>query len=163
MFGITYGSKIIATNILVYNNSPNEYVIVGQDTGPTKIDIINSVIVDNTTKYIAYVHEGLGIETTLRIYNSILQDSDGSYEPFHHNGASADVCVFNSIHDAGGDNIDVNPEFVDVDNNNYHLEDISLAINAGDDAAAADILTDYDGDPRISGTAVDIGAFEYQE
>jgi PKD repeat protein len=58
------------------------------------------------------------------------------------------------------DNID--PEFVDPPNEDYHLKEISLCINAGDSSAPEFPATDKDGLPREVGSSVDIGAYEYQ-
>jgi PKD repeat protein len=56
----------------------------------------------------------------------------------------------------------VDPKFVDPPNEDYHLDDGSPCINAGNDGAPGLPLTDKDGNPRKVGSAVDIGAYEYQ-
>ncbi len=56
----------------------------------------------------------------------------------------------------------VDPSFVDPEIGDYHLKEGSLLINAGNDSAPDLPLTDKDGNPRIVGSAVDIGAYEYQ-
>lgn len=60
---------------------------------------------------------------------------------------------------AGPGTLFADPLFVGGDD--YHLQPASPAIDAGDDAdVPADVTTDLDGQPRIAGAAVDIGAFE---
>ncbi|MFW6150832.1 MAG: right-handed parallel beta-helix repeat-containing protein [Chloroflexota bacterium] len=77
----------------------------------------------------------------------------------------------------GGNNIDVDPMFVDQpDPNNapttdgdLHLQAGSPCIDSGNNAAAAGVSTDFEGDPRVidgdeDGTAtVDMGADEFSE
>jgi hypothetical protein len=59
-------------------------------------------------------------------------------------------------------NIDADPLFLDPISGDYHLTTDSLCIDAGDNAAVpAGVTTDLDGEPRIVGAAVDMGAFEF--
>lgn len=58
-------------------------------------------------------------------------------------------------------NIRVNPQFKDAANKDYHIVPGSQCIDAGDDSAATPTDTDLDGNPRIIGVHVDIGAYEY--
>jgi len=65
----------------------------------------------------------------------------------------------------GGHNIlgsTLDPMFVDEENNNCQLQPNSPCINAGCNNAPDLSDTDILGNPRISGPAVDIGAYEYQ-
>jgi len=58
-------------------------------------------------------------------------------------------------------NISEDPLFVDVSQGDYHLQDASLCIDAGDPAFEPnESWVDMDGNPRISGAAVDMGMFE---
>jgi predicted outer membrane repeat protein len=61
----------------------------------------------------------------------------------------------------GGGNIDADPLFVDAPSGNLRLSAGSPAIDAGDNAAPGLPPTDIDGNPRIVGVAVDMGAYEY--
>ena len=61
---------------------------------------------------------------------------------------------------AGNDNIDIDPLFVDPDENDLHIKTNSPCIEAGDDSAVVTIPNDYDGEPRQAGI-VDIGADEF--
>jgi hypothetical protein len=63
----------------------------------------------------------------------------------------------------GDGNIDVNPMFVDAVSGDYHLLVFSPCIDAGDNSAPGLPDTDKDGNPRIIGLAVDMGAYEFQE
>jgi hypothetical protein len=53
------------------------------------------------------------------------------------------------------------PLFVDLAGGNLRLQSASPCINAGDNAAVF-IGTDLDGNPRVVGAAVDMGAYEFQ-
>lgn len=58
-------------------------------------------------------------------------------------------------------NILEDPLFVDAAQGDYHLQDESLCIDAGDPAFEPnESWLDMDGNPRISGVAVDMGMFE---
>ncbi len=60
-------------------------------------------------------------------------------------------------------NTNVDPLFVDGAGGDFHLLPDSLLINAGDPNYSADPQeTDIDGQPRLSGGRVDIGAYEFQ-
>lgn len=62
----------------------------------------------------------------------------------------------------GSNNIISPPGFVNVDAGNLQLASWSPCIDAGNNAAVSGGV-DLDGNPRIVGSAVDIGAYEYQE
>ncbi|HEY4102285.1 MAG TPA: choice-of-anchor Q domain-containing protein [Polyangiaceae bacterium] len=56
----------------------------------------------------------------------------------------------------------VDPGYVDRDNGDFRLESTSQLVNAGFNAAPGGLpATDIAGNPRVVGSAVDIGAFEY--
>ena len=64
---------------------------------------------------------------------------------------------------AGPGCINEDPLFVDAPAGDYHLELVSLCINAGDNGAPGLPATDLDGYPRISGGSygrVDMGVYE---
>ncbi len=54
----------------------------------------------------------------------------------------------------------VNPLFVDSGEGDFHLQSGSLCINTGNNLAPAIPLLDIDGDPRIMGGGIDMGAYE---
>jgi azurin len=63
----------------------------------------------------------------------------------------------------GAGNIDADPSFVDWIAGDYHLLPLSLCIDAGDPNYIPQANeTDLDGNNRVMGQAIDMGAFEYQ-
>ncbi|HRQ38218.1 MAG TPA: PKD domain-containing protein [Chloroflexota bacterium] len=57
-------------------------------------------------------------------------------------------------------NLSVDPQFADPVQHDWHILGTSPLLDAGNSATANVPLTDMDGDPRVLGTAVDIGADE---
>lgn len=54
----------------------------------------------------------------------------------------------------------LDPLFADPANGDFHLLPCSPALDAGDNAAAAALSTDFDGLPRLANSAVDLGPYE---
>jgi hypothetical protein len=76
-------------------------------------------------------------------------------------GSVLSYCCSESVATNGIRNITNNPGFVNPAGNNFHLLSNSPCINAGDNAYGTG-GTDLDGNLRIAGGTVDIGAYEYQ-
>lgn len=63
----------------------------------------------------------------------------------------------------GGGNLDVDPQFVDASSGDLRLLARSPAIDAGDASVrSAEFDADRDGQPRVCGDAIDLGALEFQ-
>jgi predicted outer membrane repeat protein len=63
----------------------------------------------------------------------------------------------------GGNNIDDDPLFANLPGNDLHLTAGSPAVDAGDSGAPGLPTTDIDGNPRIVGADVDMGAYEFDQ
>ncbi len=119
-------------NALIYNN-----IIYGNDA-PEGADLhINN---DFNNNFIASPIE-------LK-YNNFDQSSSGIYFKIP---ISIDTTNFNNI----------DPLFVDILNNDFHLQENSPVINKGTNNAPSLPTTDLDGNPRISKGIVDMGAYEF--
>ncbi|HZM03935.1 MAG TPA: choice-of-anchor Q domain-containing protein, partial [Candidatus Saccharimonadales bacterium] len=102
--------------------------------------------------------------------NSILwnnTDATGSSETAQINDQSGAVALGHSIITglaayAGNQNMGFDPLFQSVAGNNFTPSSASPAINAGDNTAVAAGDTDFNGNPRVVASVVDIGAIEVQ-
>ncbi|MCK5564437.1 MAG: right-handed parallel beta-helix repeat-containing protein [Planctomycetes bacterium] len=63
----------------------------------------------------------------------------------------------------GGGNISIDPNFVDAANGDYHLTPLSPCIDTGDPSGSYTGQTDIDGDVRVIGGDVDMGADEFRQ
>jgi PKD repeat protein len=91
--------------------------------------------------------------------NSIVYFNQGGN--YVSNNFSPNFCCTTPLPDSGSGNIQNPPLFVNAAGGDFHLQSTSPCINAGNNASAP-VTNDLDGNPRISGGTVDIGAYEYQ-
>jgi len=68
-----------------------------------------------------------------------------------------------NIGNIGNNNIDTDPLFIDAENGDFRLQSCSPAINVGDFSVAGIISTDLDDNSRIFNSAIDLGAYEFQD
>ena len=79
------------------------------------------------------------------------------------NACTINYCDTAPLPDTGTGNIDADPVFVDVVGRNFRLTINSPCINAATNSLVVDPPDgDLDGNPRISGGRVDMGAYEFQ-
>jgi len=142
------------TNCTVVGNEAGER---GGGVLATKyVDVIisNSILWNNTARegeqisLYATIH--VNGASTAEIYYSVLEGGiEGIYYPHYYGGY--EVIAENCI--------DTDPMFTD----GYHLQAGSPCIDAGDPNYIADPNeTDLDGNPRVIGGRIDMGAFEYR-
>jgi len=148
----------LINNTIVGNNSSlpgGGGVFVSMEMDGSCAEIHNNLIYGNSADagndiYIENDRNFNSIASQVRLFNSNLsQSSAGTYiqMPF--------AIDFSNLNNA-------DPLFVDPDNGDYHLREGSPCINTGSNAAPGLPGTDKDGIPRIVGSSVDMGAYEYQ-
>ncbi|MGD0208307.1 MAG: thrombospondin type 3 repeat-containing protein [Verrucomicrobiota bacterium] len=94
-----------------------------------------------------------------KLQNSIIYYNSASYGNNAFGAIPLYCCI--SPTPGGIGNITNEPLFVDLQGGNLRLQSNSPCINSGNNAYATN-STDLDGNPRIVGGAVDIGAYEFQ-
>ncbi len=138
----------------------------------TSLDMINNTIFGNTATGngggVAFQVDG--VTETLHIYNNVIwgNSANGSGTDVHLAGTGLrKEFLFNNAHGMSGlwdvaqNNLDVDPQFFDAINGEYHLRPASLCVNAGTNGAPSLPATDLDGDSRIAGGTVDLGCYEF--
>jgi len=129
------------------------------------ITIVNSIIIENIGTGSVFVNTG----DTNRIVNSLFvnngdYDIAGSPEVIatvynnYIDESKIDILAFKNGNILGG-----NLDFVDQTNEDYHIGENSVLIDAGT-TSISDITfptTDFDGNDRIMGVAIDIGPYEF--
>ncbi len=79
----------------------------------------------------------------------------------YYYGCTLNYCCTTPMPDVGVDNFTNAPLVADPIGGDFHLQSNSPCINAGNNAYVSG-TNDLDGNPRIKGGTVDIGAYEYQ-
>ena len=118
----------------------------------SNLTLDNTILWQDTAPYAPEILVGNGGTTTALIGISYCDIPDPLESVINESGGGVDWQE---------GNINADPCFVNT--TDYHLLENSLCINAGDpDFLAEPAETDIDGEPRISGDSIDIGADEYR-
>jgi hypothetical protein len=157
----------VANNCLIMGNvcpfiSPPLGKINGSGGGAWRCDLTNCTVVNNSAV------SGGGVEGGY-LYNCIVYDNTCLYAA--HSSSNYDnpfgsllmynCCTAPSPGAAGTLCITNSPGFVNPPASDFRLQSNSPCINSGNNAYFSS-ATDLDGNPRISGGTVDIGAYEFQ-
>ncbi|MBP1620394.1 MAG: hypothetical protein H6Q02_1161 [Acidobacteria bacterium] len=151
-------SYSVSTNNLIVSNGAHGFFVINSDGASP------SIITNNTIAYNdigVYVNSG-----TARVWNNIiafnrgrgiyaLGSGLGDYNDVYGNGTN----YWNAV--PGLHDISADPLFATTADPYYRLTELSPAIDSGSNAAPGLPATDFDGNPRIGGPFVDIGAFEF--
>jgi parallel beta-helix repeat protein len=165
-YNLSYSSPII-TNCIVSGNSGSGAIVNLVYCSPT---FVNSVISGNKTLNSGVVSNN--VESSPSFINCIIYGNGTGITNF---GGSNPIFSFTNIEGGyvGAGNIDQDPLFVNAPHYNsapftggdYRLQACSPSINKGNNAGySGNINTDkdLDGNTRLSGAAIDMGAYEYQ-
>lgn len=139
--------------------------------------LINNTLTNNTVE--DYWGSGGGVYLSLRygaiaeIYNNIIWGNNATDGGDIYNYRNRTVNVFNNDFDPSkvsgraftseGDNINVDPLFINPSGLDFHIDALSQVKDAGSDTAPNLPSTDIDSDTRIIGNSVDMGADEVVE
>jgi hypothetical protein len=141
--GGAYSNTLI--NCLLKNN------LASSGGGAYGSVLVNCTTVSNTAS------AGGGGVAGGAVTNSIVYDNNGGN--IFNTKNVAYTCTIPAFGDAGV--FSNAPLFVDESHGDFHLQSSSPCINAGNNSSVAG-STDLDGNPRIVGGTVDIGAYEFQ-
>jgi len=154
----TFINTTIADNVC----SPNigSAVLLGSYT---KVNFINSIISNNYPYNIRLYHSGYTEPVTLRLKNTLLSSCPTGL------GNIDDDNPTHNITEYLGANLDTIPDFTNNPGNPYYLAQTSPCIDAGTtDFSMFTLPTDFvfpaldlAGNPRIYGSQVDMGAYEW--
>jgi parallel beta-helix repeat protein/predicted outer membrane repeat protein len=163
-----YDSSPTLTNVTFSGNSANYGGgMYNYNSSPT---LTNVTFSGNIASY-----DGGGMlndNSSPTLANCILWGNTADSGPQIYNSSSTPTVTYSDIQGGypGTGNISADPLFVDADgpddiagtlDDNLRLHVGSPAIDAGDNTAVpAGVTTDLDGNPRITGAAVDMGAYE---
>lgn len=177
-------SSTIANCVISNNSSTNGAAIYTQNPGNPTVE--NCTITQNTASKSAgavYTYNA----SNLSINNCILWYNTAAYAPeilVPNTGAECSLSIsYSNIQNRltsvvytsgltwGSGNMDIDPAFANTGYSlnvtssqqaSHHLGKESPCVDAGDPTTVALNQTDIDGDPRISGEKIDIGADEYE-
>jgi len=140
---VSSGSNIQVYDNICYGNSGDGIAV--DYWRPTDVTVVNNTCVGNGDNGI-YVGNDGGLAVGTLVNNNI-----------SYNNAQGDFTNLGTSTTQLTNLFGVNPLFVNLAGDNFHLTASSPAINAGTAANAPS--TDFDGAPRPQGAGVDIGAY----
>ena len=168
------GDGVLLQNLITGNQGTGIY------WGSPPQQVVNNTIADNATGYYYYGGSeiyGSTLNNQVTIENNLLV-ATGATPAFscdYYDSGNPPVFSNNDVFsvaasayggvcpDATGTNgnISADPFFVALLSGNFHLQSGSPAVDAGDNSAPGLRATDFDGDPRVLNSTIDIGADEY--
>jgi len=170
-YNYPYTGKVVDSNL--YNNTCFNNDVLGTDAGELRIEYAENCDIRNNIFYSS--SQSVLMTTIVGNSNNIVLDYNlwfaeaGSYSITIDWEGTVYESFDEYIAGTGQDTHSLfnNPQFVSttLTNPDLHVTSESPAIDAGDPALGSSVVGEFDvdGDPRISGIRVDMGADEYQE
>jgi len=170
-------------NNIISENATTLYVVGGHGGGAHisndgPINFINNTVVGNTANLACCWGGGITIyyASYANVYNNIFWGNNGQTgrDIAFYSIPESNINLLNNDIDqnpggvSGLSNFDlsnlnkVDPSFVNLSIEDYHLQPTSPCIDSGFNGAPNLPSTDYDGLPRVVNGIVDMGAYEYQ-
>jgi hypothetical protein len=152
--GVTVGgvaSGVLNNCLIVSNSTPG--LGFGSAAGEAGGTNINCTIAFNSGGTVGGIRIGI-------LKNCLVYSNTGSVAPNYQN-VTPNFCCTTPLPTNGTGNITNIPLFVNPAGGDFHLQSNSPCINAGYNPYVS-TTNDLDGNPRISGGTVDIGAYEFQ-
>jgi hypothetical protein len=147
-----------AANCLIVSNNAFEGGGVYNARGLENCTIVNN----SAASYGGVYLNGLSSSPYAYATNCIIYfNNAGTNANFGATNLFSDRCCTTPMPVGGIGNITNDPTFVNYAGGDFHLQSNSPCINSGNHAANTN-STDLDGNPRIVGGTVDIGAYEFQ-
>jgi hypothetical protein len=160
-FNIKHNVEVVFDGVTTYDNEIAFRLRGPGDRGGAHVTIMNTIIY-NSDKAVRYEDN---IEN-LKIYNSIFgKNIDEEFESVGGHGSGFEVknnLFLDTLPTDASDSSNLvveESDFIDINSNNYHYKNNSLAIDAG--IEISDVLIDRDGLSRSMDNVYDVGAYEF--
>jgi hypothetical protein len=152
-------SNVMNNCLIIYNHSGNDGTAVAQGSTLVNCTICYNGALSNS--------DSSPLVTGCALRNCVLYGNiyPGNYVEYTSVTNFQDCCLepepFHPLNFEYGNNITNSPLFVNPATGDFHLQSNSPCIHSGNNAFVT-VTNDLDGNPRIVGGTVDIGAYEYQ-
>lgn len=163
---ISSGRATITNNTFFGNNATR--VVQGGGGGGIFVNLITDSAAAEIYNNVSFINTALnGRGEDIFIADDFNRNNMGSSYKFFNNlyfdqaSGCAGSCTPNTDTMQGGDLVGQDPMFTDAAGGDLHLQEDSPAVDAGDPNAPGLPGTDFEGDPRVVGSAPDIGADEF--